>query len=146
MKEQNQRGPNGQRIDVIQLLRAEPNLSNAEVGRRSGLSRQRVMEMRRQAGLPSSPATQRIGWHPCLRCGAQVPFKRKYCSRACQWDYIQLSCDECGKAFLRPRRMAERYKHHLCSQVCKGSWLKLIRLRKHIASNALQRLKNFVGN
>ena len=146
MKEQNQRGPNGQRIDVIQLLTAEPYLSNAEVGRRLGLSRQRVMEMRRQGGLPASQATQRIGWHPCLRCGIQIPPKRKYCSRACQWDYIQLVCDECGKEFQRPRRMAARYKHHLCSQTCKGSWLKLIRRRKHIASNALQRLKNLVGN
>ena len=146
MKERNQRGPNGQRIDVVQLLRMEPNLSNAEVGRRIGLSRQRVMEMRRQAGLPASQATKRIGWHSCLRCGIQIPHKRKYCSRACQWDYIQLACDECGKEFQRPRRMAERYKHHLCSQVCKGSWLKLIRRRKHIASNALQRLKNLVGN
>ena len=146
MKERNQRGPNGQRIDVVQLLRMEPNLSNAEVGRRIGLSRQRVMEMRRQAGLPASQATKRIDWHPCLRCGVQIPLRRKYCSRACQWDYIHLVCDECGKEFQRPRRMAERYKHHLCSQVCKGSWLKLIRLRKHIASNALQRLKNIVGN
>ena len=146
MKEQNQRGPNGLRIDAVQLLMAEPDLNNAEVGRRVGLSRQRVMEMRRQAGLPASQATKRIGWHSCLRCGIQIPHKRKYCSRACQWDYIQLVCDECGKEFQGPRRMAARYKHHLCSQVCKGSWLKLIRRRKHIASNALQRLKNFVGN
>ena len=85
MKEQNQRGPNGQRIDVIQLLMAEPDLNNAEVGRRIGLSRQRVMEMRRQAGLPASQAgSKRIGWHPCLLCGIQIPPKRKYCSRACQ--------------------------------------------------------------
>ena len=146
MLEQKQRGPIGQKIDVIQLLRAVPSLSNAEVGRRFGLSRQRVMEMRRQAGLPASQVAQRIGWHPCLRCGIQIPPKRKYCSRACQWDYIQLVCDECGKEFQRPRRMAARYEHHLCSQMCKGSWLKLIRSRKHLAANAFRRLKNLVRN
>ena len=146
MLEQKQRGPIGQRIDVLRLLTADPDLSNAEVGRRLGLSRQRVMEMRRQAGLPASPATQRIGWHPCLRCRVQIPLRRKYCSRACQWDYIQLVCDECGKEFQRPRRLAARYEHHLCSQMCKGSWLKLIRSRKHLAANAFRRLKNLVRN
>ena len=146
MLEQKQRGPIGQRIDVLRLLTADPDLSNAEVGRRLGLSRQRVMEMRKQGGLPASQRTQRIGWHPCLRCGIQIPPKRKYCSRACQWDYIQLVCDECGKEFQRPRRMAARYEHHLCSQTCKGSWLKLIRSRKHLAANAFRRLKNLVRN
>ena len=146
MLEQKQRGPIGQRIDVLRLLTADPDLSNAEVGRRLGLSRQRVMEMRREGGLPASQRTQRIGWHPCLRCGIQIPPKRKYCSRACQWDHIQLVCDECGKEFQRPRRMAARYEHHLCSQMCKGSWLKLIRSRKHLAANAFRRLKNLVRN
>ena len=146
MLEQKQRGPIGQRTDVLRLLTADPDLSNAEVGRRLGLSRQRVMEMRKQGGLPASQVTQRVGWHPCLRCGTQVPPRRKYCSRACQWDYIQLVCDECGKEFQRPRRMAARYEHHLCSQMCKGSWLKLIRSRKHLAANAFRRLKNLVRN
>jgi predicted nucleic acid-binding Zn ribbon protein len=146
MLEQKQRGPIGQRIDVLQLLTADPNLSNAEVGRRLGLSRQRVMQMRREGGLPASQAIRRIGWHPCLRCGIQIPPKRKYCSRACQWDYIQLTCDECGKEFQRPRSKATRYEHHLCSQTCKGSWLKLLRQRKPLASRAFRRLKNLVGN
>ena len=142
MQEQKPRGPIGQRIDVVRLLTAEPHLSSAEVGRRIGLSRQRVSEIRRQTGLPARQ--KRIGWHPCPRCGIQIPPKRIYCSRSCQWDYIQLVCDECGKEFQRPRRMAARYKHHLCSQMCKGSWLRLLRQRRRLAMNTLRGLKNLV--
>ena len=135
----NKRGPTGLKAAVVELLSKEPDLNNAEVGRRLNISRVRVQQMRKEAGLPSSRASARgPGWHPCIKCGTEVPSHRKYCSRACQWDHIELICDECGTAFRRSRGevKASRSKSVLCSRACQGSWLASLRRRvKHLVGN-----------
>ena len=123
-------GRTGLKSDVVQLLTVEPDLSNAEVGRRLGITRSRVHQMRKEAGLPSSAAKRRgPGWHPCIRCTTMVPPRRKYCSRACQWDHVELICDECGTSFRRPRGEVKwsRSQSVLCSRACQGSWLASLR-------------------
>ena len=86
----------------IAELRAEnPGISNAEIARRLGVSRQAVWTNAKRHGLRGdnrSPSK----W--CLHCDTPLSESRRtFCSTQCRSEYakVELQCDVCNKTFTR---------------------------------------------
>lgn len=80
----------------------------------------------------------------CRECGQpldrslkeQHQNRHRFCNRACYDAYrskrapVILSCELCGKTFVRRRALAEKAEHHLCSSACRVSWLRRNKVRR----------------
>jgi transcriptional regulator with XRE-family HTH domain len=112
-------------VRVIELLGENPGMTNLELANEIGITRQRVSQIRIKNNLP--PPTRRRGWHPCPACGKTTRARQLFCSRACQHDQVQLTCETCNSKFYRSKRVAndnaeKGYAHIWCSKQCQGSW------------------------
>jgi hypothetical protein len=111
---------------MVELLTADPSMTNMDLSLEIGVTRQRISQLRRKLDLPASPS-RRINWHPCPGCGESVRSRNKYCSRACYYGQVVLTCETCGKKFGRSQRLvdnaeARNYAHTWCSKSCQGTW------------------------
>ena len=86
---------------IVQLREQYPKISNAEIARKLGISRQAVWQHVKRLGLQGDNRGE-YGW--CLQCEIAMHKRaRKFCSRECQIAYtrINLMCDVCGKQYQR---------------------------------------------
>lgn len=116
------------RDKAIALRKANPCLTTAAIGRKVGLSKQRVWQILSAAGLPTKAWRQK---YACWRCGAGLkkPVKRGLCPRCFEESRrLEAICDVCGRHFLREvsvvRRAAKKgYEHFFCSRQCLGRFV-----------------------
>jgi len=115
----------------VKALRAlDLSMRMSQIGKKIGISRQRVYQILRDEGLPTKHL---IIKHPakcytCPVCGTVS--KSKFCCDECKnrWTSIPIVCSECGKLFFRSRRvLIANYKRCqgflFCSKQCAGKWL-----------------------
>jgi AraC-like DNA-binding protein len=115
------------RKQVIELRSANLSMTMSEIARRVGMSRQRVFQILREAGLPTKHCVN-IKKYQCLECGAVSP--HKFCSDECKkkWQQIPIICNGCGKLFFRNvTQFLHNYRKHshalFCSKSCAHKWL-----------------------
>lgn len=117
--------------EQIKSLRLErPEFTLTKIGSHVGKSRERVRQVLKEEGLPTSAVRPNRTECYCLNCGKARPCgNEKFCSRACFQDYhrITLRCEVCGKEFKRTKGQARIDKatknHTFCSKTCYGRWL-----------------------
>ncbi len=90
---------------VRTIRRADPALTLEQIGRKVGLTRERVRQILADAGLPTKNSRF---YHFCVACGTPVSRDRKYCE-TCHKDNIASSDIIVGRrhwlpAYLRPGR------------------------------------------
>lgn len=119
------------RGNIITLRKRYPCMTLAAIGRKVGLSRERV----RQILVDENVETKRMRQsYICLNCRKifipQPNHRRKsFCSAKCYHEYhsLILICEQCGKPFERlvSRILDQRQKHtyYFCSKICYGRWL-----------------------
>lgn len=122
-------------VQVIEMIGENPDVTNIELANTIGITRQRVSQIRAKHNLP--PPSRRRGWHPCPVCGKATRARQQFCSKACQYDQVQLTCETCGSQFYRSKRVVsdnieKGYAHIWCSKQCQGSWFG--GLKRRIAS------------
>jgi len=113
-------------LDIRQKL---PNLPAIRIAEMLSISRERVRQILKTEGLPTS-IPRHYGW--CEVCGGPMPPTRKtYCSAKCRHDAVRVtfSCDYCGesKTVLQCFYNAQKrrgYKNMYCSIGCRdnGTW------------------------
>lgn len=87
---------------ILELRANNPGISNAEIARRLGVSRQAVWTNAKRQGLRGDNRSPFSNW--CINCEAPLhETRRKFCSIQCRSDYanIELQCDVCKKPFKR---------------------------------------------
>lgn len=133
----NKQGPHV--TTILALRQANPKMLLREIGEQVGLSRERVRQILKRVGLPTST----LGTRTCV-CGAPSRHRRKdgiesrYCSTACKAAastkrkaayLVTLLCETCHKTFWRNRRQVawhavhSRFDARFCSKACHGVWL-----------------------
>ena len=113
------------KVDIANYKGENPCLSCASIGRKFGISRERVRQILSDIGLK----TRVRKLYYCKICGKQVSRTRFYVPKICdeckRQRIIQVFCDYCGGLFLRRARLvvilAKRgYNHsfhnHSCQQ------------------------------
>ena len=108
---------------LVQIVTAEPGkYYEAELGRVLGVRRQRVHTIAVKEELHHLIKPY---WssHFCLDCGRYTKSQLRLC-RSCRRKYFRAECvcDECGQVFIRRRCDIRGYKHHFCSERCKGKY------------------------
>ena len=86
---------------IIKLREQYPKITNAEIARKLGISRQAVWQHVKQLGLPGDNRGA-LGW--CLHCNAPLNRRRQtFCSHECRiaYTYSEITCDICGNIFKR---------------------------------------------
>ena len=86
---------------ILELREQHPKISNAEIARKLGISRQAVWQHVKHLGL-SGENRGPVGW--CKECNAPLSLrKRKFCSQECRaaYTYSNIPCDICGTIFKR---------------------------------------------
>ncbi|MCD6421954.1 DUF2116 family Zn-ribbon domain-containing protein [bacterium] len=119
------------RLEEVVLLRVtHPELSCAEIGRRVGLTRERVRQILSKFKLPTRAKREPQGY--CAFCGKPLYKKRKFCSARCRSDYskfcvVVCKCANCGKLFKRKLSGMKYHRKHggnlFCSKKCTGAYL-----------------------
>jgi hypothetical protein len=113
--------------NVVKLHQENKELSQAEIGRIVGLSRQRVHVIlkRNEDGKPrEKPGRKRVIKGFCLTCGNPLPTRNKYfCSRVCYGasfacNYVSLECAYCGKTITIRKARLKLSNRHFCSHRC----------------------------
>lgn len=129
----------GVRDQVIKLRQASPCMTLAEIGQKVHRSRQCVSKILQKEQLPTRH------WLPtkrCLNCDAIIPntiLNKKYCNRACEYEYnhIIVTCTNCGKLFRKRKagileydkkstNLLRKGKPRLgffCNKQCFGHWV-----------------------
>ena len=113
-------------VTMMELLEANPLLTNVELAEIIGVTRQRISQIRRTVNLPPVPS-RKVNWHPCPGCGKSIRQRSQYCSIACHYDQVLLTCETCGKEFGRSKSAvkqsdARQSEHTWCSKQCQGTW------------------------
>jgi len=114
------------RQKVIKLRKLNPCLSNANIARLCGISRERVRVLLKEEGLSTRvPSKKKF----CVICGKFIGYNATYC-RNCSSKTIkiQVACSYCGN--LIERNIKEiihqindlNYQHHFCDRKCFGKW------------------------
>ena len=97
---------------ISELRANNPGITNAEIARRLGVSRQAVWTNARRHGLRGDNRSP-SNW--CLHCDAPLSeARRKFCSTKCRSDYakVELQCDVCNKTITRrTKEMLWRTQH-----------------------------------
>ena len=112
---------------LVQMVTAEPGkYYEAELGRILGVRRQRVHAIAVEENVHHLLKHQRR--RICTRCGRHINATNAHLCWGC-WlkeldsRKVTCACDECGRVFTRLSYQAKKYKHHFCSQSCKGKYL-----------------------
>jgi len=109
---------------LVQMVTAEPSkYHEAELGRMLGVRRQRVHAIAVVEEVHHLIKCQRRCI--CTRCGRHTTARLCWSCWLKELDSrkVTCACDECGRVFTRLRYRVKRYKHHFCSQSCKGKYL-----------------------
>ena len=95
-------------FDAVRMKKMYPHLSGAYIGRRLGVSRQRVHQILSGAGLPTRAIPPQLY---CLNCGGEID-NRKVHQGKCDFEYYHrlLTCYGCGKEFYRARGQIELHR------------------------------------
>lgn len=121
----------GARSKVVEMRKSNPCASLGQIGRKLGITRERVRQILTSEKLP----TRHITLHyVCNQCGKVMTKGQKiFCSIECfrAFHHITLICDECGKPFSRLMSDAvnqfkqgnKENKKLFCSKKCQGLWL-----------------------
>lgn len=130
----------GQRKSVVELRNKFPCLSMTLIAKKTGISRERVRQILKSESL----ITEYKKPHLCKRCGNEVVgIKDKnnklryktYCSEACKYKIILVSCFICGTYIYKKIKNIMRSKVDLCSQKCRNEYLAIMapanRAKKH---------------
>ena len=118
--------------ELLRLVEKHPCMPMAEMGRRLGVSRERIRQKVRQSAL-NIPKGQRVKWRVCTHCGSifHAHYRKIFCSDDCQYleHRIPVACEVCGKIVHRLKSQVlyqhgkRNYNHAFCSNKCKGHWL-----------------------
>ncbi len=110
---------------------ADPYATLEEIGLVFGVTKERVRQILKRAGLPTKHLYD-YPQHECLNChrlfGSYALRNRTFCSDSCRWQYCYplVKCDFCHIFFRRRRSYVERTKKRAgriyCSQRCFGKW------------------------
>jgi len=115
--------------DVCLLRQFYPSMTLEAIGERFNVSRERIRQILKKAGLPTKAQILR---KYCLHCGKKRKNRyRNYCSKACyHYDtHTLIPCDVCGRLseyhikrvlWLQARG---KQQHFFCSKHCNGIWL-----------------------
>ena len=122
------------KINVKRMRRNYPSATLIQIGKRYGVTRERVRQILKAAGKPTRAVgtlcfnipNQRF----CLNCGRVRLSRgqRTFCSYKCKKEYltIEVACTQCGVLFsLYQSRVIERLKHSkniFCSHACSGRY------------------------
>lgn len=114
-----------------------PEWTLQTIGAEVGVTRERVRQILNRLGLSTTFEGYHVG-HPCPGCGVHVSTREPlYCSKQCRYASLRLllTCDQCGKQFMRRAKVASRhlieshsnYKglHSFCSNLCKNLFISL---------------------
>lgn len=125
------------RSEVLALV-VEPGeaVSFAEIGRRVGLSRERVRKIVRVAGSDARKSGRRQ-YYTCAECGkpftawpSNIKQGRRFCSLQCvgrnhsgpRVPRLTFRCEVCGRTYTR-RASQVKERTRFCSRACQGRWL-----------------------
>jgi hypothetical protein len=119
----------GAQYDKVTAMRqANPCATLEEIAKARGLTRERVRQLLRAAGLPTRHFRPS---YVCLNCGKVVPGHRKqvFCNKQCRYEYHNplIECFECGRLFRRKQSQLicpdQEHTHYFCSRHCNGIWV-----------------------
>jgi len=128
------------RAEVLALVaQSGDSVSLAEIGRRVGLSRERVRQIARKEGAAArSRGEQRE--LVCPECGkvftvrsSSIEQRRRFCSRECsarsqrgpRVERLTFSCEVCGQTYTR-KASEVKDGTRFCSKTCQGKWLSTV--------------------
>ena len=108
---------------VIMLRVYHPTWSLSRIGKRCGITKQRVHQIlnkhhQKTAGIKT--------YKLCANCGKCVITKRMtYCSDTCLHEYTHpyVSCRACGKLFRKSLYNIFRTEHDYCSRKCQAVFM-----------------------
>ena len=130
----------GKSVKVLALVEESGgNIPFAEIGRRMGMSRERVRKIARAGGSLARVRGKRQEL-VCAQCGKMftaVPWQikrgRRFCSRRCaqqaRWrggrsPILVFRCESCGQPYTRKAyEVSRRRRTRFCSRECHGKWL-----------------------
>ena len=89
-------------FDAVRMKKMYPHLTNAYIGRRLGVGRERIRQIFRAKGLPTRAINPT---HYCLHCNGEIEGRIKVHKGRCHFEYYEklLTCYGCGKEFYRSR-------------------------------------------
>jgi len=128
------------KAEVLALVaQSGDSVSLAEIGRRVGLSRERVRQIARKEGAAArSRGEQRE--LVCPECGkvftvrsSSIEQRRRFCSRECsarsqrgpRVERLTFSCEVCGQTYTR-KASEVKDGTRFCSKTCQGKWLSTV--------------------
>ena len=124
------KGESENRALIIQARISNPCATLEGIAQQVNLTRERVRQVLKKAGLPTRGYVQR---YVCLNCGKVKKKNSPYCNKKCRHEYthIKVACIQCGvltehnaKNLLwqieHKRRSTDKY---FCSHQCQGRWL-----------------------
>lgn len=120
---------------IVELRKSNPCLTNADIARQVGLSREYVRVILAKSHLPTIAFFQHD--FVCNNCGRTFYVKHVvqgslYCSRECYSEvhHVKLPCSQCGKEFiLLQSQFLERLRRSrtggkiFCSKRCWGKYM-----------------------
>lgn len=125
------------KAEVLALLaQSADSVSLAEIGRRVGLSRERVRALARKAGSVAHKRGK-LQEYVCVECGeaflawpSRIESGRRFCSLECAYhahrgprvERLTFRCEVCGQTYTRKASEAKDGTR-FCSKVCQGMWL-----------------------
>jgi hypothetical protein len=122
--------PISNRQKVFALREGDPNLAAVRIAEILNITRERVRQILKQAGLPTY-IPKHYGY--CALCGKDKPTSRiTYCSPECKFkaNRISFKCTFCGNSKTVRRssyntQIRRGYKHMYCSVECRqrGNWV-----------------------
>ena len=112
------------------LRKTDPRITQAEMARRIGVSKERVRQILRKKGMAAVPDPLTA---TCQHCGKKIHPNRSFCNQECRstHSHTALICSECGRSYTIRRNVLNSRKkrgtrHNFCSRRCMG-----LHSRKH---------------
>ena len=117
--------------EVIRTRQENSGASLVEIGGRFGISRERVRQILKQAGMPTRAYYPPRPSYSCNYCGKEIK-KGLHCNRQCRHNAcnVKIACCECGNLKeYNTRRLIRGIAHGLhstelffCTKKCQGAW------------------------
>lgn len=134
--------PEVRKIKIKRMRRNNPCNTLVQIGSRYGVTRERVRQILKEAGLPTKAEGNLCYNYPnqrfCLNCGKVRLYSTqpKFCSAKCRTEYttIDVVCLQCGMLFQLYQSQVilrlRRYKNLFCSHLCSVKYYHLKRGHK----------------